>query len=88
MSKNPYKKKRSKGISRKAKDADKQMHETSTGELVNTIDYLISILKGRGVYIVDFDDRNEPTKRTIGMVRLFKGKPYYMATTKEEVEKE
>ncbi len=62
------------GKSKKSKSADKLMRETSTQDIITSMNYMLSILNGRGVKIFNWDDKD----KELGLIKIFKCKPYYM----------
>lgn len=67
---------------KRAKKADENMKSSSTQEIINAMDYMLSVLKARGVTIKNWDDKAVE----IGMFRVYKSQAYYMAATKEQIE--
>lgn len=74
MSKKHKTKKFKPGKSKKSKSADKQLRETSTQDIITSMNYMLSILNGRGVKILNWDNRG----KELGMLKVFKCQPYYM----------
>lgn len=61
------------GKSKKSKSADKQLRETSTQDIITSMNYMLSILNDRGVKILNWDDKS----KELGLIKMFKCKPYY-----------
>lgn len=74
MSKKHKTKKFKPGKSKKSKSADKQLKETSTQDIITSMNYMLSILNGRGVKILNWDNKG----KELGMLKVFKCQPYYM----------
>lgn len=74
MGKKFSKKKHKNNPSKKSKAADKQLQETSTQEMINAMNYMLSVLHGRGVKILNWDNKD----KELGLIKMFKCKPYYM----------
>lgn len=73
MSKKHKSKKFKPGKSRKSKSAEQQLKETSTQDLIISMNYTLSILQARGVRILNWDDKG----KELGLIKMFKCKPYY-----------
>ena len=69
---------------KKARKARNEMQLTSTADIIQAMDYLLSVLKQRGVKIKNWDEHEQE----IGMFRIFKSQPYYMVATEEQLEQE
>lgn len=76
MSKKHKSKKFKPGKSRKSKSAEQQLKETSTQDLIISMNYTLSILQARGVRILNWDDKGKETTMNREQVQqvIFSGK--------------
>ena len=65
-----------------ARKADENMKGTPTNEIIQAMDYMLSILKARGVTIKNWDN----PEQELGMLRVYKCQPFYMAATKDQID--
>lgn len=79
MAKQKPKKKRP---TKNARKANKDMQQTPTTEIIQAMDYMLSVLKARGVAIKNWDN----PEQELGLLRVYKCQPYFMAATKEQID--
>ena len=65
---------------KKTRQARHSVEQESTQDLIITINYLLGVLKSRGVKIPHFDRRNE----YLQYLQIFKQKPYFLTSTEKE----
>nr|WP_294490678.1 hypothetical protein [uncultured Anaerosporobacter sp.] len=47
----------------------------STSQIIDTMNYMISELGSRGVYVKDYDNKH----KTVSMIKIIGGKPYFLS---------